>query len=209
MSSETALKRISFDRPGEKTVVFHCKVRQSIGMTTFHLRAKSGKYETEIHTEMDVRTTSPYLTINEFRKVRPDSAVTLVIPAEEIVGSCHAVLSLEHRKTITATERMGWLIRYPYGCVEQTTSSVFPQLYLKPIFKNLGCLQDDIDTNIRAGIKKLKEFQNYKGGFGYWPGNPDINPWCTNYAGHFLIEAKAHGLLRTGKHAEEVVSIRK
>ena len=26
---------------------------------------------------------------------------------------------------------LSYLIRYPYGCVEQTTSAVFPQLYLE------------------------------------------------------------------------------
>ena len=47
--------------------------------------------------------------------------------------------------------------------------------------------------NIKAGLEKLRLFQTYSGGFGYWPGNTEPNEWATNYAGHFMIEAEAKG----------------
>ena len=47
-----------------------------------------------------------------------------------------------------------------------------------------------IDKNIKAAIKKIYSFQTPTGGFGYWPGSKTVSDWGTNYAGHFLIEAK-------------------
>jgi uncharacterized protein YfaS (alpha-2-macroglobulin family) len=90
-------------------------------------------------------------------------------------------------------KRLQYLVQYPHGCVEQTTSSVFPQLYLD---KALPLQPDElagIRSNIAAGIERLAGFQNYTGGLSYWPGGADVSNWGTNYAGHFLVAANRAG----------------
>jgi uncharacterized protein YfaS (alpha-2-macroglobulin family) len=77
--------------------------------------------------------------------------------------------------------------------LEQVTSAVFPQLYLKkmgyfPVSENA-----EIDKNINAGILKLQQFSLANGGFAYWPGDYEQSEWGTNYATHFLVEAKKMG----------------
>ncbi|MEJ2634680.1 MAG: hypothetical protein P8184_05255 [Calditrichia bacterium] len=89
--------------------------------------------------------------------------------------------------------RMWWLIHYPYGCIEQTVSSVFPQLYLKNFIKSRQETDQKIDKNINAAIKRLLTFQLPSGAFSYWPGGKNPSIWGTNYAGHFLAEAKKLG----------------
>ena len=54
---------------------------------------------------------------------------------------------------------------------------------------------NEVQRNIEAAISRLKLFQLPSGGFTYWPGNDYPNNWGTNYAGHFLIEAKKAGYL--------------
>src|SRR5690606_25700200 len=49
--------------------------------------------------------------------------------------------------------------------------------------------------NVEAGIKRLQSMQVSSGGFAYWPGNSYPNNWGSNYAGHFLLEAKKSGYL--------------
>jgi uncharacterized protein YfaS (alpha-2-macroglobulin family) len=85
--------------------------------------------------------------------------------------------------------RLDYLIQYPHGCVEQTTSSVFPQLYLSTLVKLDEQKKRAIDANIRAGIDRLRLFQIAGGGFTYWPGSAAnfYNDWASNYAGHFLL----------------------
>jgi uncharacterized protein YfaS (alpha-2-macroglobulin family) len=48
-------------------------------------------------------------------------------------------------------------------------------------------------SNVRAGIERLKSFQQRDGGFSYWPGAENADSWATTYAGHFLVEASAKG----------------
>ncbi|MCL1818002.1 MAG: alpha-2-macroglobulin, partial [Spirochaetaceae bacterium] len=103
------------------------------------------------------------------------------------------VLELSRMPPLALEKRLQFLVQYPHGCVEQTTSSVFPQLYLD---KALPLQQEELArmrTNVAAGIERLAGFQNYTGGFSYWPGSGDTTNWGTNYAGHFLIAARRAG----------------
>jgi len=86
-----------------------------------------------------------------------------------------------------------YLIQYPHGCVEQTTSSVFPQLFLADIFDITFDKKQEIQKNIEAAIIRLGNFQTTNGGLSYWIGESNPNEWGTNYAGHFMLEAKRKG----------------
>jgi uncharacterized protein YfaS (alpha-2-macroglobulin family) len=89
--------------------------------------------------------------------------------------------------------RREFLISYPHGCIEQTTSGAFPQLYLDKILDLKNDRLAAIRTNINAGIERLSGMQVTSGGFGYWPGDQSANDWGSSYAGHFLLEAKKSG----------------
>jgi len=89
-----------------------------------------------------------------------------------------------------------YLVTYPYGCVEQTVSAAFPQLYYADLAKALsGADVDEADNaeNVNEAIRKLKLMQLYNGGLTYWSGSGEESWWGTVYATHFLIEAKKLG----------------
>src|SRR5690606_23600385 len=94
---------------------------------------------------------------------------------------------------INLQKRLSYLIQYPHGCIEQTTSAVFAQLMLPELIDISTQRKNEIDKNIKAAISKLKNFQLYDGGFGYWQGANKADEWGSNYAGHFLLEAKSKG----------------
>ena len=104
-----------------------------------------------------------------------------------------ATIEVSSIPAINLQKRLSYLIQYPHGCIEQTTSSVFPQLALNGLMDLNDKQKADIDKNIRAAIQKIQNFQTSSGGFSYWPGNMEPDEWGTNYAGHFLIEASAKG----------------
>ena len=92
-------------------------------------------------------------------------------------------------------EHLKYLIHYPYGCIEQTTSSVRPLLYV-------GALAEQMDDKLAAvkledmilsGIARIFSMQTPAGGFSYWPGGTEPEDWATAYATHFLLDAKAAG----------------
>jgi len=82
---------------------------------------------------------------------------------------------------------------YPHGCIEQTVSAVFPQIYLDKFAELSTEQKNKIQSNVTAAIDRLRKFQHPEGGFTYWPGNEQPDSWGSNYAGHFLIEARAKG----------------
>lgn len=91
---------------------------------------------------------------------------------------------------------LSYLIRYPYGCLEQTVSCAFPQLYLADLFKlmeNQGTAATaTIHTNIQDAINRAAAQQLYNGGMSLWPEGGTADWWATAYATHFLIEAKTN-----------------
>ena len=90
-----------------------------------------------------------------------------------------------------------YLIRYPYGCLEQTVSSVFPMLYLKELGVTQWMIKDyatNADAYIEEGIKKLNKFVMADGTLTYWPGgNSGASRYVSLYTAHFLVEAKRQG----------------
>ena len=80
-------------------------------------------------------------------------------------GTNEAVLEVSALPPLNLEQRLQYLIRYPHGCVEQTTSSVFAQLYLDRLIELGDQRKASIQKNIDAAIDRLKSFQVASGGF--------------------------------------------
>ena len=92
--------------------------------------------------------------------------------------------------------KLSYLLHYPYGCVEQTTSSVFPLLYFGDLAKELdpeALAKDDSAAMVREGVRRLGTMQTVSGGFSMWPYGAAPWPWGSTYATHFLVEARRAG----------------
>lgn len=91
-----------------------------------------------------------------------------------------------------------YLVQYPYGCVEQTVSAAFPQLYYHEMVKNIaqpGMYTGNPNYNVQQAIQKLQSMQIYNGGLTYWQGGDadDVSWWGSAYGAHFLLEAQKAG----------------
>jgi uncharacterized protein YfaS (alpha-2-macroglobulin family) len=82
-------------------------------------------------------------------------------------------------------ERIEYLMRYPHGCVEQTTSSTLPLLAARKIFPRIGANRHPdafYRKRIQAGLSRLGTMQTASGGLAYWPGRSEPNVYGTAYA---------------------------
>jgi uncharacterized protein YfaS (alpha-2-macroglobulin family) len=89
-----------------------------------------------------------------------------------------------------------YLLRYPYGCVEQTSSGIIPLAGLRGLVKSgtiPGLTVDTVDQFLKRGIERLLSMQVASGGFAYWPGQSDASNWGSMYATFALINAKDAG----------------
>jgi uncharacterized repeat protein (TIGR01451 family) len=96
----------------------------------------------------------------------------------------------------TAMSHLSHVVRYPYGCVEQTTSSTRPLLYVRDLLPSIDpslVQEGTVDDMVKAGIERLLAMRTPSGGFAYWPGGHRPNEWGTAYALHLLLDARDAG----------------
>lgn len=186
-------QNVSFSSPDEKMVYFNLEVGNALGIGKIEVIATSGNEKATYEVELDVTNPNPVTTDFVDVVVEPNSSRTLQWNTFGVDGSNKARLEVSSFPTIDFNGRIQYLIQYPHGCVEQTTSSVFPQLYLGDIVDLDSSKKTETQKNINAGIQKLGGFQQANGGLSYWPGNGYADDWGTSYAGHFLIEAEKKG----------------
>ena len=88
---------------------------------------------------------------------------------------------------------MKYLVDYPYGCVEQTTSRLVPSIIARsePVLFAEALAGKDIEGIIKKGLKRLRQLQNDDGGWGWWYGSTDV--FVTAYVVEYLVVAQELG----------------
>jgi hypothetical protein len=123
-------------------------------------------------------------------------SLSLTVPASVRPESLHTTLSVAPSLVAEMLGSLEFLTQYPYGCTEQTLSSFLPNLVVRAAMKDLGAAgvgDAALDKMIRSGVKRLTDFQNEKGGWGFWRGDP-TDPFLTAYAVWGLsLEAQLRG----------------
>ncbi|OIQ29274.1 MAG: hypothetical protein BM564_06130 [Bacteroidetes bacterium MedPE-SWsnd-G2] len=184
---------LSFDRPDEKMAYFDLDVSDSRGVGTIEVIATSNGETSKYKVELDVFNPNPFTSKTTDLVLDGTTTQSTVVTAFGETGSNTAILEFSTLPPIDFTRRLEYLIRYPHGCVEQTTSSVFPQLFMGDIFDLPSNKLNAINNNIKKGIARLSHFQLPDGSMSYWMGENRTSDWGTTYAGHFLIEAEKKG----------------
>jgi alpha-2-macroglobulin len=188
-----ASRTISLNGNSDMTVDFELMVKSETGKATIQVTASSVSFSATDEIEIEVRNPNPPVTKVQDMILEAGKTWTGEVVAFGVTGTNSATLEVSNLPPINLGQRLKYLLQYPYGCIEQTTSSVFPQLYLSNVKQLTPEEQSLVQRNVKAGVERLKTFMNRDGGFAYWPGHEDSDSWGTTYAGHFLIEAEAKG----------------
>ncbi len=125
-------------------------------------------------------------------------------------STVEAQLTISNQLPINFSSHFNYLLRYPYGCLEQTTSSGYPWVLLTPEISKryLNKPYDGAERvkNITAAIDRLVGKQRSDGSFGYWDATSHEAHWGTVYATEFLMQARAEGVLVPSSMFENAVS---
>jgi alpha-2-macroglobulin len=184
---------ITFSKTGDKIVDFDLTVPENIGVAKVKIIATSGKETATQEIELDVRNPNPYVTDVYAAVIEKGQSWSQAANAIGMTGTNTGILEVSNIPPINLGERLHYLIQYPHGCIEQTISAGFPQLYVNALMDLDEKTKAKVDDNIQATLEKLKAFQTTSGGFGYWAGDSEASDWGTTYAGHFMIEAQKQG----------------
>lgn len=186
-------KTVTFTKTGDQLVTFDLDVKDFVGVGKVSIIAKSGKETAAYDVELNVRNPNPPVTKVQEKELKPGESWNTAYTAIGINGTNKATLEVASIPPLNLAKRLNYLIEYPYGCVEQTTSSAFPQLYLDQLIDLTPRQKAETERNIKLTISRLNGFQVSGGGLSYWPGVGDADEWGTNYAGHFMLAAQARG----------------
>lgn len=88
------------------------------------------------------------------------------------------------------------LYRYPYGCVEQTTSVAFPMLFANELAERWSLDKEVVagdEKRVQAAIGRILERQRGDGLFGLWSSYSNSDNWLSAFVMDFLTRAKEQG----------------
>ncbi len=112
-------------------------------------------------------------------------------------GTGSVKLTLSNSRLIEAADGLDYLLQYPYGCVEQTTSATIPWLstqQLRKVLPELGKSEEEVAAIITKAINRIFSMQTGDGGLAYWPGGNESVLWGSAYAGVAVAMAQKQGV---------------
>ena len=188
-----AEQEIDFEHTGEKIAFVDVKVANSEGVGKATLEVTSDNQKASYAIAISIRNPNQRIYHTENYSLKAGKTVKIKPQFIPDATGTEMAFAVSKIPPVNLEKRLSYLIRYPYGCVEQIVSSVFPQLYLDKLASLSDDQKADIESNIKNAIKRLSGFQTYSGGFTYWPDGRYPSDWGTSYAGNFLILAKENG----------------
>lgn len=193
VSVATASNNLNFSQPGQQMTYFDLKVGQKTGVAKFVIQASGGGETANSEIEIEVRNPHPVITRVFDGIAEPGQTWNQTAKSTDFSELERSVLEVSNIPPINLSHQLEYLIQYPHGCIEQTTSTAFPQLYVDVLTPLSEKEKQKVQKHIEKAISKLQNFQMSSGAFAYWSGGSQASDWSGTYAGHFLLEAKSLG----------------
>ncbi len=187
-------------RDQQKTVLsFPLEGGEGFGVGTVRLSVKGQGVGVERSWELGVRPAYPGERRVVHGKIEPGG--TLEVDPALVDGlmasTVDASVLVSSTPPLNLRSALKYLLRYPYGCLEQTTSSAFPLLYVDAeTAQRLGVQPLSVEERrkrVEVAFARLASMQLANGGFGLWSSESPEETWLSAYAADFLLEARDQG----------------
>ena len=144
----------------------------------------------------DIQTRAPQAPVTRQSMEQIASGSELRIDRELLSGflpgTASASVALSSTRTFDVAALLQSLDRYPYGCLEQTTSRALPLLYFNDVAW-LGGVKEDraIPRRVQDAVYSVLDRQMFDGGFGMWSVySGPADQWLQVYSVDFLLRAR-------------------
>lgn len=114
------------------------------------------------------------------------------VTAPFAAGTSQVSVALSRVPGIDVAALLRALDKYPYGCIEQTTSRALPLLYYNDVaLLGYGPADPKIADRVQEAIYRIADMQSSDGSFGMWgPSATPAAEWLQAYALDFLLRAR-------------------
>jgi uncharacterized protein YfaS (alpha-2-macroglobulin family) len=191
-----AAKTLTLAANSQGQVKFAFKADEVVGKVKVHITAESAHHETEWSADLPLRAPRTATSEGHTFAVRTNEPARWRFPKGYYPESYQAKITVSALPIGQFGASLEYLLKYPHGCLEQTTSRSFPLLYLSDLAGASGAswiTKDQVDDFVNSGISRVKSMLLRHGGFSYWPGGRWGYSWTSVYATHFLVEADRAG----------------
>ncbi|MCG8473211.1 MAG: hypothetical protein MI742_15320, partial [Desulfobacterales bacterium] len=136
------------------------------------------------------------------KRVRIKPGETIQLKDEAMKGLMPVTVgggvTVSNRLPLNTDSYVQGLLQYPYGCLEQTTSRAFPQLWLVPDVAQVMGVKALAPSKRREilnkAVARIISMQRHNGSFGLWSSSSPEDPWLSCYATDFLLSARSMGV---------------
>ena len=199
-----ATQDVSLASMREGVVRFRVKATDRLGSGHLAFAAGYGGKSAKQGIDLSVRPAAAYRTQVDVGRVESNSQAELkpLRPLYDAYASRDAAIS--SLPVVLAQGITSYLVNYQHYCSEQIVSSAMPRLVVSkwpvvPVFAHalqpaFGDKTIGNDQALANFLDVLHSRQNGAGGFGLWSATPDAEPFVSDYAMNFLIEARERGV---------------
>lgn len=159
------------------------------------LDARMGAHRDSVRVVVPIRDPGVRRRAVSTRTVAGRGEVSVELPAERQPGSGRVEVVVSTTRLNEMSDAVDYLMGYPNGCIEQTTSRAYPLVVLEDLLPELGVEVDrkKLREYSEAGVKRLLGFQTEAGGLSYWPGGSKAHAFGTAFGLTALIAARNKG----------------
>ncbi len=171
----------------------------NVGIAKVNIAVVGGEFSDGVQTGLFIKVPRTTEAVALFGSTTDDQVVkTMIIPSTNDVyagaGDIYAYLSPSAFSELGSS--VDYLLTYPYGCLEQRMSKVFPIVTSKRLLIDMNIVdnsEEELDSWVIENLALVKNFQNDNGGFSYWTSKTWVSPWLTSYTTFVLLKAKEMG----------------
>ena len=169
-------------------------LQPGVSQVRLHLVGPNG-FQLLREAEIGVRPAQTIMTHRTAKHLNPGQSLPVsgALLGDYLPGTGQARLSFSRRPNFNVPELLVELDRYPYGCLEQTTSRALPLIYFNQVAQVWVGQQATVAglrERVQEAMQRILTFQDAGGGFGLWNAESAVDRWLSAYAMDFLVRAR-------------------
>ena len=194
-------RSVSLADGAKTTLSFPLQARE--GYTTAQVRVRvdgaADGFKVDRSFDLPVRAGWPSVTRTESRVIDPLAPVTMGAGFADglMPDSVRARMVVSALPPIPFAAALEDLLKYPYGCIEQTTSKGYAALVMDQATADLlgtkGLDPAKRRERMEGAFASIASMQVANGNFSMWGDDGDVVPYITPYVADFLLDAREGG----------------
>ena len=171
----------------EETLAFTVKATDTLGPASLVIHASIGDVQQSAEARLSIRP--PVVNVTTLQSGYAQNGNAEVSELRDLYPEfAQNNLAVSPLPSAYVYGLLRYLDGFPYGCSEQVTSRVFPQLSLSEM-EEFAFLQNNMNDKVSAAVETLRRRQTGEGGFSMWGNGYEADSFISVYAMDFLVEA--------------------